>query len=54
MVGALKQARQDRDLAESPKEGFMLPRARMGALIGAPTVLSAFHAFPGAPAPAIS
>jgi len=38
--------------AESLKEGFMLPRARIGALIGALLVLSACHA--GAPAPVIN
>ena len=40
--------------AESPKEGFMLPRARMGALIGALLVLSACHEAAGAPAPVIN
>jgi len=40
--------------AECPKEGFMLPRARIGALIGARLVLSACHEAPGAPAPVIN
>jgi len=40
--------------AEIPKEGFMLPRARIGALIGAPLILTACHEAPGVPAAAIN
>jgi len=40
--------------AESPKEGFILPRARIGALIGALLILSTYHESPGVPAPDIN